>query len=120
MMQYRPGVRGVVPRGCLAALPEATGRMGARHGVCLSSSYTRHAPAAARFVAEPKTLLETFVKALLKTFLKTFVKMVVKTFVKMVVKTQVSTFLKTQALCTREPAGTMQQEAWARRRLDWT
>ena len=57
-------------------------------------------------------------KALLKTFLKTFVKMVVKTFVKMVVKTQVSTFLK--ALCTREPAGTMQQpeEALARRGLD--
>ena len=53
-------------------------------------------------------------KTLLKTFLKTFVKMVVQTFV----KTQMSTFLKTQALCTREPAGTMQQEALARKGLD--
>ena len=115
MMQYRPGVRGVVPRGCLEALPEA---LGARHGILLSPSYTRHAPAVARFVVEPKTFLATFVRTLLKTFLKTFVKMVVRTFVKTRVKTQMSTFLKTQALCTREPAGTMQQEALARKGLD--
>ena len=75
--------------------------------------------AAARFVVEPKTLLESYVKELEKTFLKMFVKTFVKTFVRMVVKTQVSTFLKTQALYTRKPAGTMQQEALARRRLDW-
>jgi len=67
MVKYRPGVRGVVPRGCLEALPEA---LGARHEVLLSPSYTRHAPplAAARFLVEPKTLLEMFVKALWKTF----------------------------------------------------
>ena len=82
----------------------------------------RHAPAAVRSAVEPKTLLETDAKELQKTFVKTFVKTLVKTlvktFVKMVVKTQVSTFLK--ALCTREPAGTMQQpeEALARRGLD--
>ena len=115
MMEYRPGVRGVVPRGCLETVPEG---LGARHDVLLSPSYTRHAPAVARFVVEPKTFLATFVQTLLKTFLKTFVKMVVRTFVKTRVKTQMSTFLKTQALCTREPAGTMQQEALARRGLD--
>ena len=75
MMEYRPGVRGVVPRGCLETVPEG---LGARHDVLLSPSYTRHAPAVARFVVEPKTLLETSVKALLKTVWKTFVKMVVK------------------------------------------
>jgi hypothetical protein len=56
-------------------------------------------------------LLGAFVQTLLKTFLKSFV----ETFV----MTQMSTFLKTQVLCTREPAGTMQQEALARRELDW-
>ena len=76
MTEYRPGVRGVVSstRVCLATLPKA---MGARHEVLLSPSYTRHAPVA-RFAVEPKTLLETSVKALLKTVWKTFVKMVVK------------------------------------------
>ena len=71
-----------------------------------------------RFVAEQKMLLEAFVQTLLKTFLKSFVKMVVKSFVETLVTTQMSTFLKTQVLCTREPAGTMQQEALARRGLD--
>jgi hypothetical protein len=58
------------------------------------------------------------VKTLLKTLLKTCVNVVVEAFVKAFVKTQMSTFLKTRALYTREPAGTMQQEALARRELD--
>ncbi len=115
MTKYRPGVRGVVPRGRLVALPEA---LRARHEALLSPSYTRHAPVMTRFVDELKTLLETSVKALLKTFLKAFVKMVVKSFVETFVKTQMNSFLKTQALCTRKPAGTMQQDALARRELD--
>ena len=57
-------------------------------------------------------------RTLLKTFLKSFLKMVVKSFVKTFAKTQMNTFLKTQALYTREPAGTRQQEALARRELD--
>jgi hypothetical protein len=58
------------------------------------------------------------VKTLLRTLLKTCVNVVVEAFVKAFVKTQMSTFLKTRALYTREPAGTMQQEALARRELD--
>jgi len=45
--------------------------------------------------------------------------MVVKSFVETFLKTLMNTFLKTQALYTRKPAGTGQQEALARRELDW-
>ena len=54
----------------------------------------------------------------METLLKTCVNVVVEAFVEAFVKTQMSTFLKTRALYTREPAGTMQQEALARRELD--
>ena len=67
-----------------------------------------------RFVVDLKMLLEASVE----TLLKTCVNVVVEAFVKAFVKTQLSTFLKTRALYTREPAGTMQQEALARRELD--
>ena len=75
MAEHRPGVRGVIPRKFLEALPE---ELIARHEILVSPSLTRHAPAVARFVGEPQTLLEMSVKALLKTVWKTFVRMVVK------------------------------------------
>jgi hypothetical protein len=57
-------------------------------------------------------------EASVETLLKTCVNVVVEAFVEAFVKTQMSTFVISLALYTREPAGTRQQEALARRRLD--